>query len=102
MGYFLVSARIRVRRADTMSSIIIGLVLALTALAGAAAGWVLHVCVVRRLGRAEKAPELREQQESDPAAPCVRTTFCLALDHRLAESKRRGDPLSVILARIDN
>ena len=36
------------------------------------------------------------------AAPCVRNTFSLALGHRLAESARRGDPLSVILVHIDN
>jgi len=38
----------------------------------------------------------------EAAAPCVRNTFSLALGHRLAESARRGDPLSVILVRIDN
>jgi diguanylate cyclase (GGDEF)-like protein len=36
------------------------------------------------------------------AVPCVRNTFSLALGHRLTESARRGDPLSVILVRIDN
>jgi len=30
-----------------------------------------------------------------------RATFCLALRHRLAESKRTGEPLSVIMIRID-
>jgi diguanylate cyclase (GGDEF)-like protein len=39
---------------------------------------------------------------NETAAPCVRNTFSLALGHRLAESARRGDPLSVILVRIDN
>jgi len=38
---------------------------------------------------------------SEAAAPCVRNTFLLALAHRLAESARRGDPLSVILARVE-
>jgi diguanylate cyclase len=32
----------------------------------------------------------------------VRKTFSLALAHRLAESTRRGDSLSLVLARIDN
>jgi len=36
------------------------------------------------------------------AAPCVRNTFSIALDRHLPESARRGDPLSVLLVRIDN
>ena len=32
----------------------------------------------------------------------VRTTFSLALGHRLAESARSGEPLSLLLVRIDN
>jgi diguanylate cyclase (GGDEF)-like protein len=52
-------------------------------------------------------PDLADAAAHDPianetAAPCVRNTFCLALGHRLAESARRGDPLSLILARVDN
>jgi diguanylate cyclase (GGDEF)-like protein len=85
-----------------MSSTIIGSVVALMALAGGAAGWLLHACVVRRLERAGKDQERREQEEANLVAPCIRNTFCLALGHRLAESKRRGDPLSLILVRIDN
>ena len=47
------------------------------------------------------AAEQRDRHD-EPAAPCVRNTFSLALAHRLAESARRGDPLSMILVRIDN
>jgi diguanylate cyclase (GGDEF)-like protein len=36
------------------------------------------------------------------AMPCIRNTFSLALGHRLAESARRSDPLSIILIRIDD
>jgi diguanylate cyclase (GGDEF)-like protein len=36
------------------------------------------------------------------AAPSVRNTFSIALDRHLPESARRGDPLSVLLVRIDN
>ncbi len=32
----------------------------------------------------------------------MRKTFSLALGHRLAESARSGDPLSLILAKVDN
>ena len=39
---------------------------------------------------------------AETAMPSVRTTFSLALGHRLAESARSGDPLSLILVRIDN
>ena len=38
----------------------------------------------------------------ETSTPCVRNTFSLALSHRLAESARGGDPLSLILVRIDN
>jgi diguanylate cyclase len=38
----------------------------------------------------------------ETAAPCVRNTFSLALGHQLAASSRTGDPLSLILVRIDN
>jgi len=46
--------------------------------------------------------EVNDPIANEAAAPCVRNTFSLALSHRLAESARRGDPLSVILVRIDN
>ncbi|MGO9111474.1 MAG: GGDEF domain-containing protein [Thermoguttaceae bacterium] len=38
----------------------------------------------------------------ETAIPCVRNTFSLALGHRLVESARGGNPLSLILVRIDN
>ena len=43
-----------------------------------------------------------EPNEGAASTPCVRKTFSLALGHRLAESTRSGDPLSLILAKIDN
>ncbi len=50
------------------------------------------------------APNAAEEQgrHNETAAPSVRNTFSLALRHRLAESARRGDPLSMILVRIDD
>jgi len=51
---------------------------------------------------APPAATARDPIGSETAAPCVRNTFSLALAHRLAESARRGDPLSLILLRIDN
>ncbi len=47
-------------------------------------------------------PAKEPERNDETAAPCVRNTFCLALGHRLAESARRGDPLSMILVRIDD
>ena len=46
--------------------------------------------------------KLGEPIDGATSTPCVRKTFSLALGHRLAESARSGDPLSLILARIDN
>jgi len=68
--------------------------------------------VARRVDFAASAKPVRQDPASaavagDPmanetAAPCIRNTFSLALSHRLAESARRGDPLAVVLARIDD
>lgn len=49
-----------------------------------------------------RAGTARAPVNHETAAPCVRNTFSLALGHRLAESARRGDPLAMILVRIDN
>jgi diguanylate cyclase (GGDEF)-like protein len=46
--------------------------------------------------------ETQKALDREASAPCVRKTFALALSHRLSESARRGDPISLILARIDN
>jgi diguanylate cyclase (GGDEF)-like protein len=51
---------------------------------------------------AVNAETVRVSNDGQATAPCVRKTFALALGHRLAESSRRGDPLSMILARLDN
>jgi diguanylate cyclase (GGDEF)-like protein len=60
--------------------------------------------VLNRPERNRMAPQpaARDTKGGDLVGPCVRNTFCLALGHRLAESKRRGDPISVIMVRIDN
>ena len=69
-------------------------------------GWIAARTATRRLApRPNREPAcsatLRKGNDGDAAAPCVRNTFALALGHRLAESTRRGDALSLILARID-
>jgi diguanylate cyclase (GGDEF)-like protein len=48
------------------------------------------------------AGKLGARSDGAASTPCVRKTFSLALGHRLAESARSGDPLSLILAKIDN
>lgn len=40
--------------------------------------------------------------EGDRIGPCSRNTFCMVLEHRLAELRRNGVPLSIVLARLDN
>jgi diguanylate cyclase (GGDEF)-like protein len=49
-----------------------------------------------------RTDKVREANVDVAAGPCVRKTFSLALGHRLAESVRRGDLMSLVLARIDN
>lgn len=85
-----------------MVSIMIGSGLVLTVTAGAAAGWLLHARWMQPLERARSWQEQHRREEADLSGPCIRSTFSLALSHRLAESKRRDDPLSVILLRIDD
>jgi diguanylate cyclase (GGDEF)-like protein len=48
------------------------------------------------------AEKVSESHDGAASTPSMRKTFSLALRHRLAESTRSGDPLSLILARIDN
>ncbi len=52
--------------------------------------------------QASKAAAVQERAGDHAAISTVRNTFSLALGHRLAESARSGDPLSLILVRIDN
>jgi diguanylate cyclase (GGDEF)-like protein len=82
---------------------------AIVASAGVLVGWLLR----GRLGSPATGRDSRqgrnaasvdmaiEPRDGETSSPCVRKTFSLALGHRLAESTRRGDPLSLILARID-
>jgi diguanylate cyclase (GGDEF)-like protein len=82
--------------------ILIGSAMILTIAAGMAAGWLLHTRWMQPLEPSRTGQEgFHQQEEARLSGPGVRSTFCLALGHRLAESKRRDDPLCVILLRID-
>jgi diguanylate cyclase (GGDEF)-like protein len=48
------------------------------------------------------AATARDPIGNETAVPSVRNTFSLALGHRLTEPARCGEPLSVVLVRIDN
>jgi len=84
----------------------------LTLVLGTLGGWLIRARYRSRLGRTPPpaanqhasttdSMAARPRPVADETAPCVRNTFALALGHSLAESARRGDPLSVLLARID-
>ena len=74
---------------------------------GVFSGWSLRG---RCLGRSVAEHQLdsfqpgrkKDDSADETSTPCVRNTFSLALSHRLAESARHGDPLSLIIVRIDD
>jgi diguanylate cyclase (GGDEF)-like protein len=97
-----------------ISGITLSLSAAIVATIGMLAGWLLrgriqfqpaggHCPSLPVAGRNTAGVAIvGEPKDVGATVPCVRKTFSLALGHRLAESTRRGDPLSLILARIDN
>lgn len=95
----------------------------LLAMTGALGGWFLWGNRLRRVRARTLAPPQNHWSVDDHTAsqlldefantagdakgadrmgPCDRATFFLALGHRLVESARSGDPLSVVVVQIDD
>jgi diguanylate cyclase (GGDEF)-like protein len=97
-----------------ISGFALSLSAAFIALVGMLGGWLLRGLLLARSTGSDcrtlpvaqqytvSAGIVDEATDGETSTPCVRKTFALALGHRLAESRRRGDPLSLILARIDS
>lgn len=78
----------------------------------AAGGWYAHALWMRRKGlgtRTQPAAETKgnkgvrpREGMRPPFGSCNRTTFCLALGHRLAESRLAAESLSLIIVRVDD
>jgi diguanylate cyclase (GGDEF)-like protein len=91
-----------------ISSVAAVIALAIFMLAiGVFSGWSLRgrcrgQSVAERVLDSFQPGRKNDNSADETSAPCVRNTFSLALGHRLAESSRHGDPLSLIIVRIDD